>query len=103
MDAVAALAFGIVVINALKDSGAKTKREFMKGTFGAGAIAGIGLSIVYFSLGWIGSVIPTETSFDNGAEVLTEASSILFANSGSILFGVIVTLACLTTCVGLIN
>src|SRR5699024_4195941 len=35
--------------------------------------------------------------------VLTEASSILFVSGGSFLFGLIVTLACLTTCVGLIN
>lgn len=103
MDAVAALAFGIVVINALRDNGAKTKRDLVKGTFGAGAIAAIGLAVVYFSLGWIGRVIPEESDFSNGADILTKASDILFANGGSLLFGLIVTLACLTTCVGLIN
>ncbi|WP_339252443.1 branched-chain amino acid transport system II carrier protein [Sporosarcina sp. FSL W8-0480] len=103
MDAVAALAFGIVVINALKDKGAKSKLELVKGTFGAGVIAGIGLVIVYISLGWIGRVIPKDTDFANGAEVLTVASGILFARGGGLLFGVIVILACLTTCVGLIT
>lgn len=103
MDAIAALAFGIVIISALKDNGASSKRQFVKGTFWAGIIAGVGLAIVYFSLGWIGRVIPKGTDFANGAEVLTEASKLLFAQGGSILFGIIVTLACLTTCVGLIN
>src|SRR5690625_2373123 len=103
MDAVAALAFGIVVINSLKDKGAKTKSELVKGSAGAGILAGLGLIVVYFCLGWIGRVIPEEVDFTNGADILTEGSSLLFVRGGSLLFGVIVILACLTTCVGLIN
>ncbi|MCM3636115.1 branched-chain amino acid transport system II carrier protein [Sporosarcina luteola] len=103
MDAVAALAFGIVVINALKDKGAASKSELVKGTLWAGIIAGLGLAVVYVSLGWIGKVIPNENGFANGAEILTVASDLLFASGGGLLFGLIVTLACLTTCVGLIN
>lgn len=103
MDAVAALAFGIVVVNALKDSGIRTRKEQVKGTLGAGLIAGIGLAIVYVSLGRIGVVMPKETEFLNGADILTTASQILFGSTGSLLFSTIVLLACLTTCVGLIN
>lgn len=103
MDAVAALAFGIVVINGLKDKGAKTKREIVRGATGAAVLAGFALTVVYFCLGWIGRVIPEGTVFSNGAEILTEGSRLLFVNGGSFLFGVIVILACLTTCVGLIN
>lgn len=103
MDAVAALAFGIVIINALKDKGAASKKELVKGTLVSALVAGTGLVAVYFSLGWIGRVIPGETNFQNGAEILTSASGILFVTSGNILFGLIVMLACLTTCVGLIN
>lgn len=103
MDAVAALAFGIVVINGLKDKGAKTKAELVRGSVGAAVIAGLALMIVYFCLGWIGRVIPGDAGFTNGAEILTVASKLLFINGGSLLFGVIVILACLTTCVGLIN
>ena len=103
MDAVAALAFGIVVINALKDKGAKTKAEVVKGSFGAAVLAGVALTIVYVCLGWIGRVLPQEIAVTNGAEILTEAAHLLFIQGGSLLFGVIVILACLTTCVGLIN
>lgn len=103
MDAVAALAFGIVVINALKDKGANSKSELVKGTLGAGVIAGLGLVVVYVSLGWIGRVIPGENDFANGAEILTVASDLLFASGGGFVFGLIVMLACLTTCVGLTN
>ncbi|MGN7388842.1 branched-chain amino acid transport system II carrier protein [Sporosarcina sp. SAFN-015] len=103
MDAVAALAFGIVVINALKDKGAISKSELVKGTLGAAIISGLGLAVVYVSLGWIGRVIPKTNDFANGADILTVASDILFASGGGLIFGVIVTLACLTTCVGLIT
>lgn len=103
MDAVAALAFGIVVVNALKDSGVKTKREQLKGTMIAGIIAAAGLATVYISLGWIGAVMPGTAELTNGAEILTAASQLLFGGTGSILFSAIVILACLTTCVGLIN
>lgn len=103
MDAVAALAFGIVVINGLKDKGATTKSELVKGSLGAAILAGVALVVVYFSLGWIGKVIPGGDVFTNGADILTEGSALLFIRGGSLLFGVIVMLACLTTCVGLIN
>lgn len=103
LDAVAALAFGIVVVNALKDSGVRTRAEQIKGTLGAGVIAAVGLAIVYVSLGWIGVVMPRTTEFANGAEILTAASHALFGSTGSLLFGAIVLLACLTTCIGLIN
>lgn len=103
MDAVAALAFGIVVINGFIDKGAKTRLELIKGSIGAAILAGIALIIVYFSLGWIGKVIPNDVNYTNGAEILTAASKMLFVRRGSLLFGVIVILACLTTCVGLIN
>ncbi len=103
MDAVAALAFGIVVINGLIDKGAKTRLELIKGSLGAAILASVALTIVYFSLGWIGKVIPLDVEYANGAEVLTVASKTLFVQGGSTLFGVIVILACLTTCVGLIN
>ena len=103
MDAVAALAFGIVVINGLKDKGASSKSELVRGSMGAAVIAGLALTVVYFCLGWIGRVIPGDIAFTNGAEILTVASKLLFVSGGSLLFGVIVILACLTTCVGLIN
>lgn len=103
MDAVAALAFGIVIINGLKDKGVTKQKDIIKGTIYAGLIAAGGLIIVYLSLSWIGRVLPHDKSLDNGAEILVLASQQLFGYSGNVLFGVIVILACLTTCVGLIN
>lgn len=103
LDAVAALAFGIVVVTALKSSGIRSRATQLKGTIGAGVIAAVGLTVVYVCLGWIGVVMPKTTTFANGAEILTVASKVLFGGIGSWLFGAIVLLACLTTCIGLIS
>lgn len=103
LDAIAALAFGIVIINGLRSQGVKEKRDLVRGTVYAGIIASLSLAAVYLSLGWIGRVLPYDGSVENGAEILVIASQLLFTNSGHILFAMIVLLACLTTCVGLAN
>lgn len=103
MDAVAALAFGIVIINGLKDKGVTKKKDIIHGTIYAGLIAAGGLIIVYLSLGWIGRVLPHNQPLENGAKILVLASQQLFGYGGNVLFGVIVILACLTTCAGLIS
>jgi branched-chain amino acid:cation transporter, LIVCS family len=103
MDAVGALAFGIVIINGLRDKGATGKKEIIRGTISAGLIAAVGLTIVYLSLSWIGRVLPHDEPLKNGAEILVLSSQQLFGYGGNLLFGGMVTLACLTTCVGLIN
>lgn len=103
MDAIAALAFGIVVVNGLKEIGIVKKNEVIRGTTFAGLIAAAGLTIVYLSLSWIGRVLPYDAPVNNGAEILVLASDKLFNVGGSVLFGSIVLLACLTTCIGLTN
>ncbi|HEY4600105.1 MAG TPA: branched-chain amino acid transport system II carrier protein [Cerasibacillus sp.] len=103
MDAIAALAFGIVIINGLKTSGVTKKKDLIRGTTYAGIIAGVGLTIVYLSLSWIGRVLTYDEPVENGAEILVLATDRLFSVGGNLLFGTIVLLACLTTCVGLIN
>lgn len=103
MDAIAALAFGIVIVNGLKSVGVNNKRNIIRGTAYAGIIASIGLTIVYLSLSWIGRVLPYDSPVENGAEILVLTSEQLFTHGGGILFGLIVLLACLTTCVGLTN
>lgn len=103
MDAIAALAFGIVIINGLKASGVSKKKDLIRGTTYAGIVAGIGLTLVYLSLSWIGRVLTITEAVENGADILVLATDSLFSVGGNLLFGSIVLLACLTTCVGLIN
>jgi LIVCS family branched-chain amino acid:cation transporter len=102
MDTMAALAFGIVVVSAFKNKGITDQKLIVKYTVSAGLIAGAGLAFVYGSIGWIGVHMPGAAEFNNGASILTHASSLLFGSAGKIVLGLIVALACLTTCIGLI-
>ncbi|WP_176555854.1 branched-chain amino acid transport system II carrier protein [Virgibacillus ndiopensis] len=102
MDAIAALAFGIIVVNAFKDRGVTTQRELVKSTLKAGLITGVGLVGVYGSIGWIGAKMATNGSYSNGGDILSSAANLMFGNFGTLLLGIIVTLACFTTSVGLI-
>ncbi|WP_114570660.1 branched-chain amino acid transport system II carrier protein [Exiguobacterium flavidum] len=103
MDALASLAFGIVVLFALKNQGAP-KERLVKETIYAGAIAGSVLLAVYLVLGYLGAkstglFAPAE----NGAGTLTNLMLHFFGQPGGILLGLLFTLACLTTSVGLIT
>lgn len=102
MDAIAALAFGIIVVNAFKARGAQTQRELVTATGKAGIITAIALTTVYVALGWIGGKMATLGEFTNGGEILSAAANHMFGSFGALLLGIIVALACFTTCVGLV-
>ncbi|WP_188454669.1 branched-chain amino acid transport system II carrier protein [Virgibacillus oceani] len=102
MDAIAALAFGIIVVNAFKERGVTTQPELVRSTLKAGLITGIGLITVYGSIGWIGAKMAATGSYSNGGDILSNAAGLMFGNFGALLLGIIVTLACFTTSVGLV-
>lgn len=103
MDAIAALAFSIVVIATLRYNGVPEGKPLVRSTIIAGVGAGVLLIIIYVGLGIIGRKTPNGESYDNGATVLTDAASAMFGGPGLWIFALIVVLACMTTAVGLIT
>ena len=104
MDTLASFVFGIIVINAVRENGAATKKEIMLLTSKAGFIAAGLLAVIYTSLTYIGaSSVPVTGLLDNGGIVLTEVFRHYFGSAGGILLGIIVIAACLTTSIGLIT
>lgn len=104
MDAVAALNFGYVIALAIKRFGITNKEERTRYTVKAGLVAGALLLTVYAMLSYIG--MASSALFpgaENGAEVLSQSVQLVFGSSGLYLLAAIFTLACLTTCVGLIT
>lgn len=104
MDAVAALNFGYVVALAIKRFGVTDKAERTRYTVKAGLVAGALLLLVYAMLSYVG--MATSGLFpgvENGAQVLSQTVQVLFGKTGLYLLAAIFTLACLTTCVGLIT
>ncbi|WP_026585198.1 branched-chain amino acid transport system II carrier protein [Bacillus sp. J33] len=104
MDALAAFVFGIIVVNAVKEKGAATKKEIMVSIAKAGVIAAGLTAIIYTSLSFIGaSSVSGLGLLDNGGAVLSGVSEYYFGSLGTILLSVIVFGACLTTSIGLIT
>lgn len=104
MDTIAALNFGLVIATTLETFGLKKKQERMRHTVLAGLFAGSILTLVYVLLSYMGrcssGVYPVQ---ENGAWTLRCIVYQVFGAPGAVLLAAIFTLACLTTCVGLIN
>ena len=104
MDAIAALNFGLVIATTLRSFKVEKKEDIMSYTLKAGIAAGTILALVYVMLSFIGmrssAVYPVK---GNGAWTLRCVVDQLFGFPGGVLLAVIFTLACLTTCVGLIT
>ncbi len=103
MDAMAALLFGSVIINAIRKKGITDSGIQTKLTIKAGMIAGFCLAIIYVMLSHLGASSQSLLqSAGNGGEILTAVTNHLFGNVGTLILGIIFILACLTTTVGLI-
>lgn len=103
MDTISALAFGIIVVNAIRSKGVEDRKAVAIATTKAGLIAATGLVLVYGALGWLGVTSVSLGYAKNGGQLLTVIVQQLFGPYGLSLLAVIVTLACLTTCVGLVS
>lgn len=104
MDTLAGFAFGIIVINAIKDRGITSRKEVLGFCLKAGLIAATLLVIVYASITYVGATsVEKLGQLGNGGDVLAQASNHFFGQSGAVLLGLIVIAACLTTSIGLIT
>ncbi|WP_240623006.1 branched-chain amino acid transport system II carrier protein [Schaalia canis] len=102
MDSVAALAFGIIVVDTLRANGAVRRRHLIPQTITAAFIAGAFLSVVYIGLGLIGRSIPNSSHYTDGAALLIDAAAQSLGPTGAFVFSMTVLAACLTTAVGLL-
>lgn len=104
MDTIAALNFGIVIALAIRAKGVEDEKLVVSTSIKAGLIAGGLLVIIYGALAHLGATSGGRFGVtENGAHTLTNVMTYLFGQPGAVLLAVIFTLACLTTCVGLIT
>lgn len=104
MDAIAALNFGLVIATTLRSLQVQEKKDVMRYTVKAGVAAGVILSLIYAMLSFMGMKSSAVYALqDNGAWTLRCIVQQLFGETGAVLLAAIFTLACLTTCVGLIT
>lgn len=104
MDALASLAFGIIVINAIKRSGIHDKKEIAKATWKSGIFAMALMAIIYGLITYMGASSVTQLgTFDNGGQIFAAVAEHYFGSFGAILLAIIIVLACLKTSIGLIT
>ena len=104
MDTIAALNFGLVIATTLGSFGLTQRKDVLRHTVKAGLCAGLILSAVYMMLSYMGMCSSGVYDIqENGAWTLRCIVFQLFGEPGAYLLAAIFTLACLTTCVGLIN
>ncbi|MBM7702218.1 branched-chain amino acid transport system II carrier protein [Metabacillus iocasae] len=101
MDTIAALNFGIVISLTFKQMGMTDKKQVVSSSVRAGVVAVLVLTFIYVMLAYLGSLHGGST--ENGAQTLTEIVFTLFGPVGAVLLGLVFTLACLTTSVGLVT
>lgn len=102
MDTLGALVFGIVIVTAIRDRGVESPRLVTRYTIGAGLVAAFGLSLVYLALFHLGAGSGALAQDpENGGQLLAAYAGHVFGWPGNLLLALIITLACLTTAVGL--
>lgn len=104
MDALGALVFGVVIVNAIRSQGIQDARLHTRYAIAAGLIAALGLGLVYVSLVYLGAhsaqLVPDANT---GVQVLTSYVQHTFGPVGLWLLAAVILLACLTTGVGLVS
>lgn len=104
MDAIAGLNFGLVIAAALNSLHVNEKKDVMHYTILGGIFAGTILASIYGMLAYLGMKVSNVYALqENGAWTLRCIVHQVFGEGGAILLAATFTLACLTTCVGLIT
>lgn len=103
MDALAALLFAAIVSSSILAKGYKEK-DLVSMTAKAGIVAAIGLAFVYGGLTLIGAQTRDLAPVDvTKTQLLLIISKNILGNVGTIIIGIAIGLACLTTSIGLIT
>lgn len=101
MDALAAVCFGGMIVHTIQSKGYHEPKEIIKLTLKSSLIAIMGLGIIYGGLMYLGMYTGHMSGeIEKTALVVSLAEQIL-GRTGSVLLAVSVSLACLTTSIGL--
>ena len=104
MDAIAGLAFGIVVIDIIRSMGINKDEDIAKDVLRSGIITGALMAIIYIATILMGTQSRGlfETS-DNGGIALAQISGHYLGGAGSLVLAITITAACLKTSIGLVT
>lgn len=104
MDAIAGLAFGIVVIDIIRSMGVKEDSAIAKDVLLSGILTGILMAVIYIATILIGA--QSRGLFEiseNGGIALAQIAGHYLGTAGSIILALTITFACLKTSIGLVT
>jgi len=104
MDAIAGLAFGIVVIDIIRAMGVTQDGAIAKDVLRSGILTGILMAVIYIATILMGAQSRGlfETS-ENGGIALAQIANHYLGSAGSIILALTITFACLKTSIGLVT
>ena len=104
MDAIAGLAFGIVVIDVIRRMGVENDDIVARDVLSSGILTGILMAVIYVLTILMGAQSRGlfETS-ENGGIALTQIAQHYFGSAGQIILAITITFACLKTSIGLVT
>lgn len=104
MDVLAAMIFGIIIVKSVEEKGYKEEKIKSATARNASLVAAAGLLIVYCGLTYLGATTSEIFNLNiNRSELIVNISYGILGETGMIVLGVVVTLACLTTAIALIT
>lgn len=103
MDALAALAFGVTVVTAVRGLGLKNDDDVAKSTAKAGVMATSWIGLIYAALILLGSMSLAHFKLSpEGGTAFNQIVTYYFGAAGHAVLATLLTLTCLTTAVGLV-
>lgn len=104
MDALAGLAFGIIVVDVIKSLGVDEPDDVARSTVKAGVFSSVLMAVIYILVTAVGAQSRgMAAAAENGGEALAVIARHYFGAAGAVILAVTVTVACLKTAVGLIT
>ena len=104
MDVLAVVIFGILISRSVKEKGYTQRKQQNRIVFGAGMVAGVSLFVMYLGLTYLG--VTASGMFDLSVDhtyLVTTIVHELLGQAGTVIFAVVVALACMTTAVALVS
>ncbi len=104
MDAIAGLAFGIIVVNAVRQMGVTDDTAVAGEVLHSGILAGILMAVIYMLTILMGAQsLGLFAVSENGGIALSQISSHYLGRAGLLILAVTITFACLKTSIGLVT
>ena len=104
MDVLATMIFGVLILRSAESKGYLQHAEKRNVAIKASLVAGVLLLVVYGGLTYLGATVSSLNTIEVGrTQLLLSIMSGLLGQRGTVLFAIVVALACVTTAVGLVS